>query len=45
LSVLGFSSSWLILKTRRFWPSITLHAIYNFYVMSYPLYQSIFWSD
>ncbi len=45
LSTLGLSSSWLIIKTKCFWPSLMLHIMYNFYVMSYPLYQSMFWGD
>ena len=43
--VLGITSSWLIMRTKRFWPCLTLHFLYNFYVVSYPLYQSLFWGD
>ena len=43
--VLGLASSWLILRTKRFWPSLVLHSVYNFHVVSYPLYQSLFWGD
>lgn len=45
LVVLGLTSSWLIIKTKRFWPSLALHFLFNFYVISYPLYQSLFWGD
>jgi membrane protease YdiL (CAAX protease family) len=40
LFVLGLSSSWLILKTERFWPSVVLHFLYNFQVIAFPFYQS-----
>lgn len=41
--VLGLTSSWLIMKTERFWPSITLHFLYNFQAVSLPFYQSFLW--
>lgn len=43
LIVLGLASSWLIMKTERFWPSIALHFLFNFQVVSLPFYQSVLW--
>lgn len=40
LIVLGLASSWLIIKTKRFWPSVALHFLYNFQVIAFPFYQS-----
>jgi membrane protease YdiL (CAAX protease family) len=45
LVVLGLASSWLIMKTERFWPSLALHFLYNFQVVSLPFYQSFLWAD
>lgn len=45
LIILGLTSSWLIMKTERFWPSIVLHFLYNFQAVSLPFYQSILWAD
>ena len=45
LFVLGISSQWLIFKTQRFWPSITLHFLYNFFFSSALIYQSLWISD
>lgn len=44
LFILGLASSWLVIKTRKFWPCLALHALYNFHVISFSLYQSI-WGD
>ncbi len=45
LIILGLASSWLIMKTERFWPSIALHFLYNFQAVSLPYYQSFLWGD
>ena len=46
LIVLGLTSSWLIMKTKRFWPSVALHFLYNFQAIAFPFYQScIFGGD
>ena len=45
LIVLGLTSSWLILKTERFWPSVVLHFLYNFQAIAYPFYQSFIFGD
>ncbi len=45
LFVLGMCSSWLIKVYERFWPSIVLHFLFNFYTFSFSLYQSLFWGD
>ena len=45
LIVLGLTSSWLILKTGRFWPSFALHFLYNFQAIALPFYQSLFFGD
>ena len=45
LVVLGLASSWLIMRTKSFWPCLTLHFLYNFHVVSYPFYQALFWGD
>jgi len=37
--VLGLSSWWLILVTRKFWPSLTIHVLYNFFFYSISFYQ------
>jgi len=43
--VLGLCSCWLIMTTRKFWPSLTLHFLYNFYFMSITLYQVMLWGE
>ena len=43
--VLGLSSCWLIMITRKFWPSLSLHVLYNFYFLSITLYQITMWGD
>jgi len=43
--VLGLSSSWLIMITGKFWPSLSLHILYNFYFLSITLYQFTLWGD
>jgi len=45
LVVLGLCSLWLIAVTRRFWPSVTLHILHNFFFTSAVLYQSLWVSD
>lgn len=45
LLVLGLLSSWLVFKTGRLWPSISLHFLYNFQVVSLPYYQSMLWGN
>lgn len=45
LIILGICSLWLITITRRFWPSITLHFLHNFFFSSTLVYQSLWVSD
>lgn len=45
LFVLGICSQWLIFKTHRFWPSISLHFLHNFFFSSVLIYQSLWISD
>lgn len=45
LLILGVTSSWLLFRGKKFWPCLALHFLYNFYVISYPMYQSLFWGD
>ena len=45
LFALGLSSCWLIMVSRKFWPSLSLHVLYNFYFMSISLYQISLWGD
>ena len=45
LLALGFSSLWLIATTGRFWPSVTLHFLQNFFFSSVLVYQSLWISD
>lgn len=45
LIVLGICSLWLIVATQKFWPSIVLHMIHNFFFTSATLYQSLWVSD
>ena len=42
---LGFCSCWLIMVTKKFWPSLTLHFLYNFYFFSITLYQVMLWGE
>ena len=43
--VLGIASSWLIMETKRFWPSIALHFLYNFQTVAYSFYQSTMFGE
>lgn len=43
--LLGAGSSWLLMTTRKFWPCLVLHFLYNLHVLSNHLYQSLFWGD
>ena len=43
--ILGLSSCWLIFITGKFWPSLSLHFLYNFYFLSITLYQITLWGD
>ena len=45
LFVLGICSLWLISSTQRFWPSIALHFLHNFFFSSVLVYQSLWFSD
>jgi membrane protease YdiL (CAAX protease family) len=45
LIILGICSLWLISTTRRFWPSIVLHFLHNFFFLSILVYQSLLVSD
>ena len=45
LFMLGMGSLWLIMATGRFWPSITLHLLHNFFFTSAILYQSLWVGD
>ena len=45
LFVLGTCAAWLVMKTQRLWPSISLHVLFNFYFASTRLCQSFFWGD
>lgn len=45
LIALGIGSVWLISTTRRFWPSIALHFLHNFFFSSVRIYQSLWVSD
>lgn len=45
LIVLGICSLWLISTTQRFWPSIALHFLHNFFFSSVLAYQSMWVSD
>jgi len=40
LIVLGVSSLWLITATNRFWPSVALHCLHNFFFTSAFVYQN-----
>ena len=43
--VLGTYNLWLVANTKRLWPAIALHFLYNFFVMSTVLYRSVWTSD
>lgn len=45
LIIFGICSLWLVSITHRFWPSIVLHFLYNFFFLSIRLYQSLSVSD
>jgi membrane protease YdiL (CAAX protease family) len=45
LIMLGICSLWLISTTHRFWPSIALHFLHNFFFLSILIYQSLSVSD
>ena len=45
LFVMGICSLWLIASTHRFWPSIGLHFLHNFFFASVVVYQSIWVAD
>ncbi len=45
LLVLGAYNLWLVAATRRLWPAVMLHFLYNFFFASMPLYQSLWASD
>ena len=45
LFLLGTSAAWLIMKTDRFWPSLALHALFNFYFSSIRLCPFLGLSD
>lgn len=45
LLVLGLCSLWLIRRTGRFWPSIMLHVLHNFFFTSAIVYRSLWASD
>ena len=45
LFVLGMCCSWLIKEEKVFWPCFTLHFLFNFYSLSFSLYQSLFGVD
>jgi len=43
--VLGLSSCWLIKVTGKFWPSLILHFLNNFFFFSIILYQAALWGE
>ena len=45
LLFLGSYGLWLIAKTERFWPAIALHMLYNFFILSLILRQTMWMSD
>ena len=45
LMILGICSLWLIATSRRFWPSIVLHFLHNFFFSSVLVYQSLWIND
>lgn len=42
---LGVYNLWLVARTKRFWPAIYLHFLYNFFFVSVLLYQSPWITD
>jgi membrane protease YdiL (CAAX protease family) len=45
LVTLGLASAWLIFRSQKFWPSIALHFLYNFFLLSVTVFQSLYWVD
>lgn len=45
LFTLGLASAWLIFRSRKLWPSIALHFLYNFFLLSVTVFQSLYWVD
>ena len=45
LLALGAYNLWLVSRTQRLWPAISLHIMYNFIFTSMMLYQSLWASD
>jgi membrane protease YdiL (CAAX protease family) len=45
LFTLGLASAWLIYRSQRFWPSVALHFLYNFFLLSIAVFQSLYWVD
>jgi len=45
LMFLGIASAWLIARTGKFWPSVGLHFLYNFFVISITVFQSLYAVD
>lgn len=45
LVALGMASGWLVARTKKFWPSLALHFMYNFFLLSVTVYQSLYWMD
>lgn len=45
LFVLGVGSLWLIAITQRFWPSVALHFLHNFFFASVTVLQSLWVAD
>jgi len=41
----GVATAWLIARTGKFWPSIALHFLYNFFLLSVTVFQSLYWVD
>jgi len=45
LMVMGLYNLWLVSATRRLWPAILLHSLFNFVISSYSIYPSIWFGD
>lgn len=45
LLALGGYNLWLVASTRRLWPAISLHFLYNFIITSVLIYQSLWAAD
>jgi membrane protease YdiL (CAAX protease family) len=45
LFVLGVCGLWLIANSRRFWPVVALHWLYNFFISSLLIYHSLMLGD